>query len=113
MDDHPGGLVDDEQMIVLEDNFERNVLCDIVRCHGIRNMDLIGLAGLRLGRRIADRASSLVEDTAAADQCLQPFARKRRKRGRQSAVKPPPCRIGSDRRTTIDIPLSTRLPIWG
>ena len=54
MDDHPRRLVDDEQMIVLEDDVERDVL-RLVMCRlGLGNGDLVG-AGQRLDRGVADR----------------------------------------------------------
>ena len=41
MDDHAGGLVDDDQMIVLEDDVERDVLRRVVQRGGGGDADLV------------------------------------------------------------------------
>ena len=42
MDDHARRLVDDEQMIVLEDDLERDVLRFVMRRHGLGDGDRVG-----------------------------------------------------------------------
>ena len=39
MDDQPGGLVDDQQMLVLEDDLQRDVLRLVVRRRGLGHCD--------------------------------------------------------------------------
>ena len=42
VDDHPGRLVDDQQMLVLEDDLERDVLRLVMRRRRRRDRDLVG-----------------------------------------------------------------------
>ena len=42
MDDHPGRLVDDQQMLVLEHDFQRDILRLVMRGPRLRNGDFIG-----------------------------------------------------------------------
>ncbi len=42
MDDHPGRLVDDQQMLVLEDDVERDVLRLVMRRPGLGHGDFVG-----------------------------------------------------------------------
>ena len=53
MDDHSGGLIDDEQMIILEHDLNRDVLRFIVRNRRRRHGDAERRAFLGLGRRIS------------------------------------------------------------
>ena len=55
MDDQPGGLVDDQQMLILEDNPQRDVLRFVVRGRGLRNGEQERLAAADLEGRVADR----------------------------------------------------------
>src|SRR5207249_7635939 len=67
-------LVDDQQMLVLEHDLERDVLRLIVRWNGIGNCDMELLAAAHLGCRVADRLARCL-DGAASDQRFQALAR--------------------------------------
>ena len=88
MDDHARRLVDDQKMLVLEHDFQRDILRFIVRRLGLGNREAEALVAADFHRRIANR-SPFALDGAAADQRLQPLARQSRRRGSQSAVDPP------------------------
>ena len=75
--DQPCGLVDDQQMLVLEDDLERNFLRRIVRRRRFGHLDAQALAAVDLDCRVANRFA-LRFDGAVADQRLQPLARHRR-----------------------------------
>ena len=89
MDDHARRLVDDQQMIVLEDDLERDVLRLVMRRLRLGDGDLdrspasAFTAGSRTGAPCGPRTA------AAADQRLQPLARQGRHGGGQRPVEPP------------------------
>ena len=89
MDDHPGRLVDDEQMLVLEDDLERDILRLVMRGPRLRNGDFIGA---RPPPSPPDRAPARPAGRAPRRSLISAFSRsrdKRRHRGRQRAVEPP------------------------
>ena len=73
MDDQAGGFVHDQQMLILEDDRQRDVLRRVVRRFGFGNGQAEALATPDLGRGVADRASIRLE-RAAADQVFQSFS---------------------------------------
>ena len=74
MDDEACGLVDYEQVFILEHDFQRNVLRFVVRRRGFRNCDAETFVTADLRCRVAKEfARSL--DGAASDQRFQSFAR--------------------------------------
>lgn len=89
MNDQPGRLVDDDQMLVFERDPERDILRLVMRRRGIGHGDGEGLARRRLARRLADELP-VARDLAARDQHLQPLARQRGNSVRQRAIEPPP-----------------------
>ncbi len=70
MDDQAGRLVDYQEMLVFEDDLERNILWFIVRRCRLRHGDAKSFSSANLGRGIADRLAPRF-DSAAADQGLQ------------------------------------------
>ncbi len=88
MDDQARGLVDDQQMLVLEDDPQGDVLRLVVRGLGLGHREEEELVPADFLRGIADRPA-LRFDGAAADQGLQPFARQRRQGRGQRAVEAP------------------------
>ena len=89
MNDQARRLVDDQQMLVLEDDLQRNVLRFVVRRRrlGDRNAQALRrprtlVAGSRTGLPAGFHG-------AASDQGLQPFAREGRDGGGERAVKAP------------------------
>ena len=93
MDDQAGGLVDDQQMLVLEHDRQRDVLRLVVRRLRLGNGDAKALR--RRGPWSPGRGPRLPLglDRAAADQRLQPFARQGRDGVGERAVEPP-ARVG-------------------
>ena len=89
VDDEPGGLVDDEEMLVLEDHPERNVLSDIVGGLGIGDGEAELLTPVHLHRGIAHEAEGRFHGSAP-DQRLKALARQRRHRIGQGSVEPHP-----------------------
>src|SRR5260370_27109541 len=89
MDDHAGGLVDDDQMCILKADIERDRLGDRRRIFSLReNYDEI-LAGPHAQRRVAKRCS-LMRDMARLDQMLKPCPRQRREMQRKRAIETQP-----------------------
>src|SRR5688572_3141678 len=88
MDDHPGGLVDDDQMVVLEYHLRGDILRLVMGRGGGGDAYFVA-AGQRLGGGIADERAGRAGDLAGADQRLEPLARQVRKRGRERPVEPP------------------------
>ena len=99
VDDEPGRLVDDEQMLVLENDLERDVLRFVVRRPWLRARQRGAIFAANLRRGVADRACRPLHCTAA-DQRFQPLARERRDGGGERAVEAP-ARMGGPRRTSI------------
>ena len=60
-----GGLVDDEQVLILERDVQRNVLRFVVRRRRFRHCDAQGLFSANLCRRIADRLSLSLDGAGA------------------------------------------------
>src|SRR5438309_11012471 len=89
VNDHPGRLVDDKQMLILEYDFERDVLRFVMRLFWLRYGHAECLFALNFGSRVADWLPARF-DRAAADQGLQPLARERRDRISERTVKTPP-----------------------
>ena len=88
MDDQARRLVDDQQMLVLEHDRQRDVLRLVVRGRRLGNRDAQRFLAADLGRRVADRLAAGF-DRAAADQRLQPLARQGRDGGGERAVEAP------------------------
>ena len=88
VDDEARGLVYDQQMIVLEDNLQRNILRFIMRRLGLRDGDPKAFVAFDLYRRIAKRRAFRFHG-AAADQVLQPLARHGRDGIGERAIQPP------------------------
>ena len=88
MDDQPGGLVDDQQMLVLEHDGQRDVLRFVVRRLRLGHRDAQAFVAADLGRRVAHRLAVRL-DRAAADQRLQPLARQGRHGIGERTVEPP------------------------
>ena len=88
MDNKARWLIDNEQMVILKDNVERNILRDIVRGAGRGNGE--GVSGTRpgFGRRIPDKPA-LRGHLAAGDQRLDPLPRQGWHEHCQGAVQPP------------------------
>ena len=87
MHDEAGGLVDDDEVLVLEDDVERNILALGLGRGGLGNGDFDGLAGPHLGRRVGGRLA-VDRHGAALDQRLDAGARHAVARARQKAVEP-------------------------
>ena len=96
MDDHSRRLLDHEQMIVLEEDLERDVLGRVMGRLRRRNGDRIETARNRLRRGIADRAALRADHLAAADERLEPFARQGGDRDRERTIEPPAFRVLGD-----------------
>ena len=88
MDDEPGRLVDDDQVLVLVDDGERHVLAGERRILGRRRLE--GDRAPAASRVDGSRATRAVDaDFAGLDQRLEPGARKRdASRGRRGAQEP-------------------------
>ena len=89
MDDQPGGLVDDQQMLVLENDPERDLLRLVMGRRRFGHGDRVKAARTRLGGRIANRDALRTRDSAARNQGLEPLARQCRNRRGKRTVKPP------------------------
>src|SRR6185437_7007543 len=75
VDDEPRRLVDDQEMVVLEDDHERNVLWLVMRGLRLGDGDAQLFHAVDLCRRIANRLAFRL-DRPASDQRFQSFARK-------------------------------------
>ena len=92
MDDQPGRLVDDQQMLVLEDDGERDVLRLVVRRLRLGDRQLERLVALDLGRRVANRlavASGRRCGSAPSAARATASARPRPARGRAASRRGP------------------------
>ena len=89
MDDEPGGLVDDQQVFVLEDNPQRNVLGHVVGGRWLGNSKLKRFIPPDLRRRVANRDRSQGLQRSVSDQRLQPLTRKCRNRICKRTIQPP------------------------
>ena len=90
MNDQPGRLVDHQQMLVFEEDGERDFLRFVVRRLGLGNGQAELLAARDLGCRVAERGAAAVQ-RAGADQRFQPLAGERRKCVGEGAIQPPAC----------------------
>ena len=97
VDDEPGGLVDDEQMLVLIDDAELDLLRLVVRGLGGGDGEGEGLVALHLDRRVAHREPVGAGQRAGLGQHLEPFARQRRHAVGKRAVEPPAAVARSER----------------
>jgi desampylase len=88
MHDEARRFVDDKKMIVLKDNFERNVLRDIMGGNGVWHINFKRQGRINFRRRVADGSASAT-DVPGRNQRLNPFTRQRRNAIRQRAVEPP------------------------
>lgn len=88
VDNQAGGLLDNQEMFVLENDVERNVLWLIVRGLDLGHGNANFLLSTNLGGRIADRFA-LRFDGSAANEILQAFTRKRWNDICERAVEPP------------------------
>ena len=86
VDPEAGRLIDDHEMLVFENNLERNVLRFIVRRFRLGNGQRICFAAFDLCCGVANLAFG---QGAASDQRLQPLAGERRHRNRKGAIEPP------------------------
>ena len=103
MDDQAGRLVDDQQVLVLEDDAQRNVLRLVMRGRRLGNLDPEVLVAAYLCSGITDPICAR-RNRAAADQGLQPFAGQGRDRRCKRPVEPP---SGMRRlKPDLDCPLS-------
>lgn len=84
MHDKARGLVDDQQVIILEDNIERNFLRDVMSRRWCRYANGISCARLDLGCRVTRRSG-----IALRNQRLQSLSGKRGDQCRKRAIKPP------------------------
>jgi hypothetical protein len=75
MDDQPRRLVDDEQVLVLEEDGQRDVLRFVMRRRGLRNREAKRFAAFDLESGIA-HCRALRLHSAAADQGFEALARK-------------------------------------
>jgi desampylase len=89
VNDQPGGLVDDKEMLVLEDDFERNVLRNIMRRNGVGDVDVEMGSSADFYGRIADRPA-FSPHMPGGNQRFYSFPGQRRDTVRQCAVEPPP-----------------------
>ena len=87
VDDQAGGLVDDNERVVLIDDIERNGLALRLSRFGRRQRDRDGVAGVDGAGGIADRARR-DRDLTGEDQGLQARARQRRDARGQHAIEP-------------------------
>ena len=87
MDDHAGGLVDDDQVGILIQNVQRDVLCDRTGVAHRRQAQHIGRAGPDRGRRVA-RWTAILGHRAIKDQRLDAGARQRLGRGETRGKEP-------------------------
>jgi hypothetical protein len=92
--DHAGGLFHNQQVIVLEDDLQRDILGFIMGRGRGGNLHLIGSPGLRLGCRIADCRAGGVQDVAGADESLEPFAGQGGHGSGKRPVQPPAGLVG-------------------
>ena len=83
----PAGLVDDDDVVVLIDNIERDILTGGLRRNGLRDVDCDRIAGGDMISGVADGGASEADGTSQ-DQRLQPRARQLRAAHRQHAVEP-------------------------
>ena len=105
MDDHPGRLVDDEQMLVLEDDVERDVLRLVMRGLRLGDGDLDRLPATRLHRGIAHQRALRPEHRARSRSA--PSAA----RATGSARRPPaPGRAASRRRPPAIVAMMMECP---
>src|SRR3546814_17192343 len=88
VDDHAGGFVDDDQMLVLIGDDETQVLRDVMRrgWGGKADRQRRGYRGLR--RRVPSHRAAFVGDAAALDQRLPSFAREGGARFGERPVEP-------------------------
>ena len=82
VDDQPGGLVDDQQMLVLVDDAERDFLRLVVRRRGGGDGEGERLVALHLGRRVAHRVAVV---RVSAPDLVSTFRRSRDSVGTRSA----------------------------
>ena len=74
VDDESGLLVDHDEMLILEHDFQRDVLrCVLGRAWG-GNGELIHTAGKRLAGWVARRIAARIGNRAARNQCFYPLA---------------------------------------
>ena len=73
MNNQPGGLIDHDQMLVLERDRQRNILRLVVRRGGGGDRHRERVAARRLARRIA-HGSARARHLPGGDQHLQSFA---------------------------------------
>jgi len=89
VNDQPGRLFHDQQMLVFKDNSQRNVLRLVVRRSGLGNRDPKRFLATNLGGRVAKLPAAGFY-RAAADQGLQALARQSGNRRGERAVEAPP-----------------------
>ena len=112
VDDQPGGLVDDQQMLVLEHDRQRNVLRLVMRRGGLGHRQLECFVAVDLVRRIADRLARAGLQRTAADQRLQPLARQSRDCRGKRAVEPPAHMVAAKSDVNDLMPPGHVRPIW-
>ncbi len=84
VNDHAGGFIDDHEVVVLEQDFQRNVLCFIVKGDGFRQDDGDAVTELHRIARFGGVAVDL--DVLLANERLNPGAGKIRKAGGEKGV---------------------------
>jgi hypothetical protein len=95
VDDQPGRLVDDQQMLVLEDDRQRDVLRLVVRRLRLGDGERERLVAADLGRRVARRACRRGGSARRLDQRLQPLARQGRHAAASARSSRQPAWLGS------------------
>ena len=113
MHDHPGRLVDYDQVRILEANVERDRLRLRLGGFGFRQEHGDGRAGVGALRRVAQHLAAIwaaALDAPVEDQLLQAAARQLRQKALQGAIQPATGILGGD--PDLD-PLSAALPAIG
>src|SRR6185369_16289752 len=88
MDDESRGLIDNQQVLVLENDPQWNVLRLVVRRLRFRDGEHESLVAAHFQGRVAQRSSGSL-DGAASDQVLEPFSRQGRNGRCERTIEPP------------------------
>ena len=111
VDDQPGGLVDDQQMLVLVKDRQRNFLRLVMGRLRFRDGKREALVALHLDGGVADRAG-LTGKRAGLGQHLQPLARQSGDLGGERTVEPPAGLAGVQRYFNDGSPPGHLVNIW-